>query len=376
MEDRARTRVIAFYLPQFHEIPENDESWGKGFTEWTNVRKAQKLFRGHVQPREPGVLGYYNLLDAEAREKQSALAQANGIEAFCYWHYWFGHGRRLLEKPLEEVLRTHEPSIKFCICWANQSWAGIWHGAPDKILQEQNYPGKEDQDNHFAAVLPILRDQRYLTVEGKPLFVIYRPHELPDAKEFVDHWRKLGHEAGFNGLYLVAMSNRFEEPALDHFDAVVSYGPGDFLTTTPPVGTASRLILKGLRTKFGNYVPGAIRNLLGFPRRFDYAKASAIGFERLPRQERFFPCVLSGWDNTPRSGLGGVVFENFSPAKFRVAFRRALDFVRDRKPERRIVFIKAWNEWAEGNYVEPDKNFGSALLDVIREETENQAAIT
>ena len=140
MEDRtkARTRLIAFYFPQFYEIPENSAWWGEGFTEWTNVRKARKLFRGHLQPKEPGELGYYDLLDAETREKQSALAQENGIEAFCYWHYWFGDGRRLLEKPLQEVLRLQQPAIKFCVCWANQSWSGIWHGAPDKSWWNRN----------------------------------------------------------------------------------------------------------------------------------------------------------------------------------------------------------------------------------------------
>jgi lipopolysaccharide biosynthesis protein len=162
-----RARAIALYLPQFHPIPENDEWWGPGFTEWTNVTRARPLFRGHVQPHLPADLGFYDLRLAEVRDAQAELARAHGIEAFCYWHYWFGDGRRILERPFQEVLDSGAPAIKFCLGWANESWTGIWHNAQDRVLVEQRYPGKEDTDAHFTALVPAFRDQRYLALPNR-----------------------------------------------------------------------------------------------------------------------------------------------------------------------------------------------------------------
>lgn len=364
--------MIAFYLPQFHSIPENDEWWGKGFTEWTNVRKAKPLFHGHVQPKIPGELGYYNLLDPTARENQAKLAQASGIEAFCYWHYWFGGGRRLLEKPFEEVLRSQSPDMNFCLCWANQTWTGVWHGAPNRVLAEQTYPGKKDLQDHFEAVLPAFRDKRYLTIDGKPLFLVYRPSELPDPKEFSELWRMLAKQAGLDGLFLIAMSNSLDSSLLQYFDGIIASGPGDFLDTLPAPGPGKKLVHKIVNGKLGRFVPRSLKARVGFPRRYDYAVAAERAFGRLSslaNHEKFYPCILSGWDNTPRSHTRGVVFENFTPEKFRVALRRAIRFSTNKEPERKIVFLKAWNEWAEGNYLEPDKEFGTAMLDVVRDET-------
>ena len=167
-----KPRLIAFYLPQFHPIPENDEWWGRGFTEWTNVAKAVPLFRGHYQPHFPADLGFYDLRVPEVREAQAAMAKAYGIEGFCYYHYWFGHGRRLLERPFNEVLSSGKPDFPFCLCWANDTWTGIWHGAPNKVLIEQRYPGVEDYKAHFYALLDAFRDPRYMTVDGKKIFII------------------------------------------------------------------------------------------------------------------------------------------------------------------------------------------------------------
>ena len=201
---RANVRLIAFYLPQFHPIPENDAWWGKGFTEWTNVAKAQPLFTGHYQPHIPADLGFYDLRVPETREAQAALARQYGIEAFCYWHYWFGNGVRILQRPFEEVLASGRPEFPFCLGWANESWTGIWHGARDTMLMEQKYPGLEDHRKHFEYLLTAFSDRRYLHVEGKPLLYVYHPADIPQCEQVMDFWRTLASKAGLPGLYLVA----------------------------------------------------------------------------------------------------------------------------------------------------------------------------
>lgn len=185
--DIGRPRSIAFYLPQFHPTPENNDWWGKGFTEWTNVAKARPLFPGHVQPRIPGELGFYDLRLAESRIDQGKLADEYGVDAFCYWHYWFGNGRRILHRPFDEVLAAGEPKHSFCLGWANQTWTGIWHGADDRILIEQTYPGPEDEQAHFDHLLTAFRDPRYFTVHDRPLFYVFRPEQLPEpARWWID----------------------------------------------------------------------------------------------------------------------------------------------------------------------------------------------
>src|SRR5439155_14140664 len=210
MLDRApsvgrHTRFIAFYLPQFHPIPENDRWWGPGFTEWTNVARATPLFPGHYQPRLPADLGFYDLRIPEVRVAQADLARAHGVEAFCYWHYWFA-GKRLLERPFTEVLESGEPDFPFCLAWANQSWSGIWHGAPDRVLMEQTYPGRRDHEDHFRVLVEAFADPRYVTVDGAPVFVVYAPRELPEPRRVTDVWRELAAKAGFPALHLVAVA--------------------------------------------------------------------------------------------------------------------------------------------------------------------------
>ncbi len=202
-------RVIAFYLPQFHPIAENDIWWGAGFTEWTNVAKAKSLFPGHRQPRVPADLGFYDLRVAETRAAQAAMARDCGVEGFCYWHYWFGNGRRILERPFHEVLASGEPDFPFCLAWANQSWTGIWHGNPGTTLIEQTYPGPADEVAHFEWALPAFRDPRHMRVDGKPIFVVFAPHDLPSTTSFIAHWRALAREAGLPGVYIIAIGNAF-----------------------------------------------------------------------------------------------------------------------------------------------------------------------
>ncbi len=205
------SRVIAFYLPQFHPIPENDLWWGKGFTEWTNVAKALPLFSGHYQPHVPADLGFYDLRVPETRQQQANLALEYGIDAFCYYHYWFA-GRRLLERPFNEVLNSGKPDFPFCLCWANQTWSGVWYGASDRILVEQTYPGNVDHACHFDWLLTAFADPRYVTVEGKPLFVIFQPLEIPFVKDVTEYWRRRAVAAGFPGLHLVGIKHEAFEP--------------------------------------------------------------------------------------------------------------------------------------------------------------------
>ncbi|WP_372622453.1 glycoside hydrolase family 99-like domain-containing protein [Falsiroseomonas sp.] len=348
-------RLLAFYLPQFHPIPENDAWWGEGFTEWTNVAKAKPLYPGHQQPRVPGELGYYDLRDPAIRERQADLARSAGIEGFCYWHYWFGRGRRLLERPFQDVVESGRPDFPFCLAWANDSWTGVWHGAPGQMLMEQTYPGRDDEAAHFETVLPAFRDERHVRVEGRPVFLVYRPAELPDAEAFTAHWRQLATSAGLGGLYLIAMSYDMAHPSLRQFDAVTNFGPADYLFS---------LRTQPLRRRIARRLWGA----LGGPLRFDFHDVVEQAFGTLPREKRFLPGVLTGWDNTPRAGRRGHVFEGFSPALLRRYLGKATDLVAAYPPQHRIVFLKAWNEWAEGNYLEPDATFGRTLLDAVAAE--------
>lgn len=355
-EQKARARVFAFYLPQFHPIPENDDWWGRGFTEWTNTAKAKPLFKGHYQPHVPADLGFYDLRLPEARTAQADMARKYGVEGFCYYHYWFA-GHRLLERPFNEVLISGAPDFPFCLCWANQTWTGIWHGAPNRVLIEQTYPGMEDHHRHFATLLPAFCDKRYLKVDGMPLFVVYNPMDLPDSPRVLELWRSLAAKAGLPGLFLVAESRSPEwDPKPFGYDAAV---------------------MIRLPSKRHEWVPwnhpirkikGKVHQWRGMPRVHQYEQViDSLVAEPMPGIENF-PSVIPNWDNTPRSGGNGLVFQGSTPELFRRHLRRALERVRHAPTERRIVFIKSWNEWAEGNHLEPDLRFGLRYLDVLNEE--------
>jgi hypothetical protein len=347
-------RVIAYYLPQFHPIPENDDWWGPGFTEWTNVARARPLFPGHFQPRIPGELGFYDLRLGEVREAQAQLARAHGIEGFCYWHYWFG-GRLLLERPLEEVVASGEPDFPFCVGWANQTWTGIWHGAPGRVLAEQTYPGPEDDARHFDYLLPMFEDRRYLRVDGRPLLLVLMPSELPEPKRWADRWRELAQRAGLPGIHLVGHHRDDVPPGRFGFDAATWTYQG-------------WLIRHG-----GDHLARRLRRLRGQPPLvFPFARAVQHMWgpaHPVPQPgDEHYPGILSGWDNTPRSGRRGLVLHGMTPELFREHVRNVLRHVAHKRPEERIVFLKSWNEWAEGNTVEPDAVWGRALLEVLRDE--------
>ncbi|KAF0221839.1 MAG: lipopolysaccharide biosynthesis protein-like [Geobacteraceae bacterium] len=356
---QTRARAIAFYLPQYHPVPENDEWWGRGFTEWTNSAKAKPLFKGHYQPHIPADLGFYDLRVPETRIAQADLAREYGVEAFCYYHYWFG-GQRILERPFNEVLGSGEPDFPFCICWANQTWTGIWHGQPNNILIEQTYPGEEDHRAHFDFLLRAFSDKRYVKVDGKPLFIIYRPHELPEPKRVTDFWRNMTAKAGISGLYFVGVhEDPFWNPAEFGFDGSITPKLPN-LHKWKTCWISRRQPLKRLERWQ--------RIRTNAPAIYNYSD-ECLGMIQDPVDGiENFPCLIPNWDNTPRSGRNGLVLHGSTPELFRQQVIKALQVSEGKPFEKKILFIKAWNEWAEGNHMEPDLKFGRGYLESLRSE--------
>jgi len=364
-QKQPKARVLAYYLPQFHPIPENDEWWGKGFTEWTNVGKAKPLFPGHYQPRVPADLGYYDLRVPETREAQAQLAREYGVEGFVYWHYWFGNGKRLLERPFNEVLASGKPDFPFALAWANETWAGFAHGANEERppLMLQTYPGVEDYIAHFNCVLPAFQDKRYITCEGKPVFIVYKAEQVPDMKHFIELWRQLAKENGLRGVYFIAhqmdvLKDEDLEKIIDvrkreGFDAINIV---NLMTNTVKEFPMWNRVLRKLfyKNKRFRLLPD-LR-----PYKIDVFRTS------LDRREDVFPSVVPGWDHTPRTGIRGSVLYGSTPQLFGEAVKYAVDAVKDKQNDKRFIFIKSWNEWAEGNYMEPDLKWGNGYLKELR----------
>ncbi|PPD35119.1 MAG: lipopolysaccharide biosynthesis protein [Methylomonas sp.] len=353
-----KARVIALYLPQFHPIPENDEWWGVGFTEWTNTAKAKPLFKDHYQPHVPSDLGFYDLRVSETRHDQAELAKAYGIEGFCYYHYWFA-GERLLERPFNEVLASGSPDFPFCLCWANQTWSGIWHGAPNRILKEQTYPGKEDHIKHFQYLLNAFKDDRYIKVDGKPFFAIFKPEEIPNIKDVLALWRSLAVESGLEGIHFVgvgsaALGDNWKPESLG-FDA----------SFTPRLPAKEDWVS---RRNIINWLYFQWKKLKGYPSVHDHNK---VIHEILPKSVDGvvdYPCIIPNWDNTPRSGKNGLVLTNSTPELLKLQIKKSLEILDDYSVSNKIIILKSWNEWAEGNYVEPDLKYGRSYLEAIKEE--------
>lgn len=363
MSEIKSPRLIAYYLPQYHPIPENDEWWGVGFTEWTNVAKARPLFKGHYQPHIPADLGFYDLRVPEVRQAQAEMAKEHGIEGFCYWHYWIA-GKRLLERPFDDVLQSGKPDFPFCLAWANQTWTGIWHGAPKRILIEQTYPGAEDHTAHFLSLLPAFQDKRYISVDGKPLFVVLQPSELNE--EVVELWQKLAVSAGLDGLFFMGIvKNAHEAEALRKtgFDAcTISRTSGKIKLLTGFRALLLRFFGEKRAVDF-------YKNVLKQPFHvYDYRDALPYITPEKDTGLEFFPCVIPNWDNSPRSGLNGHIFTHSTPDLFRQHLRQALQYVEAYPDQHKIIILKSWNEWAEGNHLEPDLKFGRGFLEAIRAE--------
>ncbi len=349
----AKARAIALYLPQFHPIPENDLWWGKGFTEWTNTAKARPLFRGHYQPHVPADLGFYDLRVAESRQQQADMARSYGVEGFCYYHYWFA-GRRILNRPFDEVLASRSPDFPFCLCWANETWSGVWHGAPNTTLIEQTYPGPADHRAHFDSLLPAFLDDRYIRVDNRPVFIVYKPLKLPDLEATLALWRQMAAEAGLPGLHIVGYATfPHEDPVAAGYDATMR-GP-DFKL---------RPWARGWRNPMARVVQ-SVNARRGLPQSYSFAEMAQRSMAQ-PEATLMYPCIVHAWDNTPRSGKNGVAYTNPDPSIYRTLLRAGLDAVAGQPEQNRILFLKSWNEWAEGNHLEPDLRYGFAYLDVLR----------
>jgi lipopolysaccharide biosynthesis protein len=351
-------RLLAIYLPQFHPIPENDEWWGKGFTEWTNVTKARPLFRGHYQPRLPGELGFYDLRLPETRAAQADLARTHGIYGFIYYHYWFS-GRLLLERPMREVLESGKPDFPFCICWANHNWNRTWTGETEEVLLEQRYSPEDDRE-HIRWLLPYLKDRRYVTVQGKPVVFIYRAELIGHLAETARIWREEAAAAGLPGLYLSWMESNHprstQDLTLSGLDAATEFQPRTGIAGAPmPV-----------------FLRGSLRALA--PKAFQkhnvrkYSRLVSGALTRPSATYKRFPCVMPGWDNSPRRAprLRANIWIDSTPELYERWLRGTLNRFRPFGPDEDFVILNAWNEWAEGNYLEPDQRWGRSYLEATR----------
>ena len=359
-----KPEIIAFYLPQYHPFKENDEWWGKGFTEWTNVGKAKPLFKGHNQPRVPTELGYYDLRLSIVREQQAQMAREAGVTAFCYWHYWFGNGKRLIPEVFQEVLESGNPDFPFCLGWANHSWfAKNWNAdgtTTQKLLMEQTYPGIEDEKMHFKFLLKAFKDNRYVKIDGKPLLYIFAPLDLP--REYVENFRQWTKDVGFPDLYLVANIRDERKPKEEFlamgYDAVTYQRLGE-----PSIpGSSLSAKLKRFVYKWSKKIKGTILHRPPFMT--DYREIYHNLVNEGDYAEDVIPALLPQWDHTPRSGWNGTLIAHAEPKYFYMHCKEALAAVRQKKNP--ILFLKSWNEWGEGNMMEPDMTYGRGFIEALR----------
>lgn len=351
----SKPRLIAFYLPQFYPTKENDEWWQPGFTEWTNVGRAKPLFPGHHQPKVPADLGYYDLRVPETREKQVELAKEAGIEGFCYWHYWFA-GKRLLDRVFREVVESGKPDFPFCLCWANHSWLKkVWDPTkPDKMLMEQTYPGEQDYIDHFNAMLPAFKDPRYMKCNGKLIFGVFAPLEVPDFELFKSTWNRLAKENGLEGFYFYGICRGMDasKDALDkgYDGAAVEY-------------TYLQNVIKNPVKEF---LWHCLRYITSLPKIMTYNRYVKDMLKYYRPDANYLPCINPNFDHSPRSHNRGVILLGSTPQKWGRFCKEIFKRTSFRTEEENIVFVKAWNEWGEGNYLEPDLQFGKQYIEETR----------
>lgn len=359
------TRLIVFYLPQFHPIPENDAWWGTGFTEWTNVAKSTPRFSGHHQPQIPADLGFCDLRLPETRQAQADLASEHGISGFCYYHYWF-NGKMLLERPFNEVLASGAPDFPFCLCWANENWTRAWDGLDREVLAAQDY-ANYDHLAHFAWLERAFADRRYIRIDGRPLFLIYRAEQIPRLKEIVREWQTAAREYGYPGIYLCAVKNMqfdlsWQETQALGIDALVDFQPnprdvakanrtGHFPWAEKVLRWLGRMVNPGMR---GVY-------------RYSYEKIVSFSRQKPQHEERVFPCVFPSWDNSSRRRTNVTVIQNDDANLYGQWLADSLKRTTAFPEGERIVFINAWNEWAEGCHLEPDHRNGRNFLNATKE---------
>lgn len=363
-------KIIAFYLPQFHEIPENNEAWGNGFTEWTNVKKGIPLFKNHYQPHIP-LDGYYSLLDSQVQERQAKQAKEYGIDAFCYYHYWFS-GKLLLEKPAENMLLNPKVDLPFCFCWANEHWTRNWDGENKKIIMPQNYEESNfDLKKHYDYLSKFFHDDRYLKVGNKPVFIIYKPYLIKNCSGLISYWNELARQDGFEGIYF-----GFQFPKSYDYDMkVIGF---DFGIEFEPLYTdyycwknlkipGNRLLKCFYMLVHWDYALRILKKLITKGLTLHDYDATWKNIIERELKENIMPGAFPSWDNSPRRGKHGTVYFEATPQKFKeyfsVRYKKAL------AADMPFLFINAWNEWGEGAHLEPDENykfgFLEAVLDVV-----------
>ncbi len=346
----SKVKAIAFYLPQFHVIPENDMWWGKGFTEWTNVKRAKPLFDGHYQQCVPTELGYYDLVkDKNIQKKQIELAKKYDIYGFCYYYYWF-NGKRLLEKPLNQVLENKDLDLPFCICWANENWTRRWDGLDKEILIRQNH--SLDSDIKFIKdIIPILKDERYIKIGDSPMLLIYRINLLPNPLKTIKVWREECKKAGIDNIHISAIQSvGVTDPRNFGCDSAVEFPPHGFFDLRKRLRN-----IKNLDPKFKGYI-------------FDYNEAVNKGLMKQKTDYLLYRSVMLGFDNTPRKLNSAALFHNFTIESYKKWLLGCIDYEKLHQPENeQMVFINAWNEWGEGTYLEPDEKYGFQYLEATKD---------
>ena len=361
-------KAICFYLPQYHPTPENDEWWGHGFTDWINVANARPRFSGHYQPHLPADLGFYDLRLKETRLAQANLAESYGIHGFCYYHYWF-NGSRLLGRPFDEVLQSGEPDYPFCLCWANENWTRAWDGLDHQVLIRHEYT-EADNRKHIAWLINAFSDPRYIKIDGRPLFLIYRVENIPDCAGLVHQWQRALNDANYPGLYLCAMKTGFSKQdtrslLASGFDAVVDFQPNrdDF----PPSTNIRFRLYQFLQRVLPDAFYQSLKLRTRAVKRIDYETMMSrlSGFSPSP-EYRELPCVFPSWDNSPRRASATII-QNLDPLLFRQWLEGVIRKVRGYPESEQLVFINAWNEWAEGCHLEPDRRFGHAFLKAVHD---------
>lgn len=364
-----KIKFLTYYLPQYHPIPENDLWWGKGFTEWTNVTKAKPLFKGHYQPILPGELGFYDLRVPDTQEKQAQLAAQFGIDGFVYYQYWFGNGKMLLEKPAEAMLTNESIKLPFCFCWANETWKGIWHGLdnPD-VLIEQLYEGEKGYRAYFDYLLPFFKDERYIKVANKPMFHIYRIEDIPDLDLFLKLFNTLAINEGFGGVYFISTvvstvdvvlnnTSIYGQIGMDVFHKM-RYEKKSLFKPRSFLGKVEKKLKQKLTT---SYKIGVRKK----PLIFDYKKGVSNFNIHFPNP-KYISCVFPNWDNSARSRKKSLIFKNANPNAWQEHLQVAVNQLVKNKNNPQFIMIKSWNEWAEGNYLEPDAKYGLEWLEAVK----------
>lgn len=348
-----KLKAIAIHLPQFHPFAENDEWWGKGFTEWTNVTKAKPLFKGHYQPHLPTDLGFYDLRLDEARLAQEALAKEHGIFGFCYYHYWF-NGKRLLNEPIDRKLKNPKEDFPFMLCWANENWTRRWDGEDNEVLIDQKY-SFEDHINHASQLCEtIFKDDRYIKVENKPVFIFYKAALIPEIEKVITIWRDTVKSYGFDGIYLLCMDNFIEQPAEEiGFDGAIHFHPDHRYFKREYEATKEKLFNK-LFSKKSIYHKHHIETYSNYYTRV-FSQVKTLS-------KNLFPGITPMWDNTARKAKDGIIFKDSSPILFGRFLRETINNYIPKNEQENFLFINAWNEWAEGNHLEPCIKYGNEYL--------------